>query len=102
MEQELEVKPKQIKNANQAKKYANELLENWTEFCALKKRMDILNSTLKKYMQDNHMSSFKVENGELLSIKQKRNMLNRALIDDIEQYYEISDVYMLYKQPNGE
>lgn len=100
MDQEYEAKPMSIKNKEQVEKYANELLSKWEDFSALKKRMDVLNSTLKKYMEENDLKNLQVENGSLVLMTQKRNVLNRALIDDIDQYYELTQVKMLFKQPN--
>lgn len=99
MEQEVSIRAMPVKNEEFAKKYANELLGKLGEFNKMKRRVELLTATLKKYMEDNNMDIFNVENGKLTIVEQKRNILNKALIDDIDQYYDLVTVKIMYKQP---
>ena len=63
--------------------------------------MDVLSSTCKKYMEERDMNVMKTSKGDLLIIKQNRNQLNRAKIENIEQYYDIVEVKIMFKQPKN-
>jgi hypothetical protein len=95
-----EVKPQNISNDDKFNKMADELLSNWSEYKKLDKKMKMLDVSLKKYMVDNNMTHYKNNNGSLTVISQSRQMLNRSLIEDIEQYYEDTDIKIMFKSSN--
>lgn len=97
MNTEYETKPLNVKDKLQFEKLAEELLNNWAEYKKLKSRMELLDSTCKKYMVDNDMNIYGNDKGNLMIVEQGRRILDRTLIDDIEKYKVDAKVKMMFK-----
>lgn len=101
MTEEIEYAQKtlKIKSEEQFQIMLKELLSNWKTYKVLDSRMKILDSSIKKYMNDNNLIVSENEYGSVVIINQNRRILDRSLIDDIEQYKVDSLVSMMYKSP---
>lgn len=91
------VKPQIIKNQEKFEAMATEFLSKLTEYKKLEARMKLLDASCKKYMLDNDMKNFSCESGELTVVQSNRLMLDRSLIDDIEQYKVPMKITMMYE-----
>lgn len=100
-ETEYETKPQDIKNKEQFEKMASEMLSHWTEYKKLDARMKLLDASTKKYMIDNKMKVYETKNGEIVIVEQLRRVLDRSLIDDIEQYRIDARVKLSFKSPTN-
>ena len=96
---EHETKPQEIKSKEQFEKMANEMLSQWKEYKKLDARMKLLDASTKKYMVDKGMKMYECDKGDIMIVKQKRRQLDRALIDDIEQYKVDTECMIAYKSP---
>jgi hypothetical protein len=99
METECETKPQDIKNKEQFEKMASEMLSHWTEYKKLDARMKLLDASTKKYMIDNKMKVYESKSGEIVIVEQLRRVLDRSLIEDIEQYKIDAKVKLSFKSP---
>lgn len=97
-DQEYEVKPIIIKD-DKIEEYAKELLGNWKQYKELKKRMELLDASIKLYMINNNLTELKCDKGHCALIKQTRNALDRTLIKDIEQYKVTKTITLMFKSP---
>jgi hypothetical protein len=61
--------------------------------------MRLVNPTAKKYMVDNNIDLYKCEKGKIAIVEQNRRVLDRGLIEDIEQYKVDAVVKMSFKSP---
>ena len=91
------VKPVGIKSEEKFKQMADEMLANWAEYKKLDTRMKLLDASTKQYMLDNHMDKYESSKGKINIIPQQRRMLNRALIEDIDQYMESRIINISFK-----
>lgn len=98
-EETIEAKPMNVKNSEQFEQFAEELLKNWQDYKKLDTRMKLLDATVKKYLVDNGKVSYENVYGSVSLITQNRRVLDRSLINDIEQYKVDSEVKMMFKQP---
>ena len=96
-QQEYEQKTISVKSVRQFEQMSEELLKNWTEYKKLDTRMKLLDASVKKYMTDNDKQTHENQYGALCVVTQNRRMLDRSLIDDIEQYKVDAEVKMMYK-----
>jgi hypothetical protein len=96
-ETEYETKPQAIKNKETFEKMASEMLSNWKEYKKLDARMKLLDSSTKKYMVDNKMKVYENQYGSLMIVEQNTRVLDRSLIDDIEQYKVDTVRKIMYK-----
>ena len=99
-EYEPPVEPFECEDETKFAEYVEELVSKHEEYNELKKRTDRLNATVKEYMIKNNLDIYTVKSGKVAMLKQKRNVLNRTLIKNIQQYYEKKIVMLLYKSPN--
>jgi len=76
---------------------ATEYLSKMESFKKLEKKMKQYESNIKNYMIDNNIKDFTNEVGSFTIVKKKVSMLNRTLIEDIEQYYEETQRKIMYK-----
>jgi len=97
MDQEFEIKPISVKSLEQFEKMSEELLSQWTEYKKLDAKMKLLDSSVKNYMIKNGMNTYKNNHGNLSIITQTRNILDRNLIDNIEQYKVESEINIMFK-----
>jgi hypothetical protein len=84
---ENEVKPESLKMDKfviQAEEYLSKL-EEYKKFDKMMKQYE---SNIKNYMVENDIDIYKNEKGRITIDYIKVNCLNRALIEDIHQYYE--------------
>ena len=88
------VKPQKL-SEDKFKREANEYLSVLEEYKKMDKMMKQYESNIKNYMVDNDVDTYANKHGRITIEHSKRNCLNRALINDISQYYqEISCVTM--------
>lgn len=99
MSEEREYEPKSInvKSVEQFEQMSEELLKGWTEYKKLDTRMKVLDASVKKYMVDNDKTTYENKYGALCVVCQNRRVLDRSLIDDIEQYKIDTEIKMMYK-----
>jgi hypothetical protein len=91
------VKPQAIKSKEKFEAMADEMLGAWKEYKKLDARMKLLDASTKQYMIDNKMDTHKCEKGSIAIVPQTRRMLDRELIDDIEQYKVDVNMFIAYK-----
>lgn len=96
-EQEYEQKTISVKSVRQFEQMSEELLKNWTSYKQLDARMKLLDASVKKYMVDNDKQTYENQYGALCIVSQNRRVLDRSLIDDIEQYKVDAEVKIMYK-----
>ena len=96
-EQEYETKPLSVKSFQQFEQMSEELLKGWAEYKKLDTRMKLLDASVKKYLIDNCKIAHENKYGHLSIVTQNRRMLDRSLIDDIEQYKIDTEIKMMYK-----
>ncbi len=101
MSEEFELPKPQKLSTERFEKEANELLNNLEEFKSFERRMKQLESNVKKYMIENEVETFKNEKGYLNISYSTIRLLNRALIEDIDNYYENTERITLRKNLNG-
>ncbi len=92
-------KPQKINNVK-FKSQANEYMAKLEEFKKLEKKMKQYESNIKQFMIDNGISLFETEHGTFSIVARKVNVLNKSLIDDIDQYYEEVKRVIMYKSLN--
>lgn len=89
------VKPESNITFEKFKKQANDYLSKLEAYKKLDREMKQYEANIKSYMIDNDIDDYKNEYGRISIDYIKVNCLNRALIDDIKQYYEeTTRVYM--------
>ena len=96
-EQEYEQKTIKVKNVKQFEQMSEELLKNWTEYKKLDTRMKLLDASVKKYMVENDKQVYENKYGSLCVVSQNRRVLDRSLIEDIEQYKIETEIKIMYK-----
>lgn len=96
---EYQVKTQSI-TESKFKSQANEYLAKMEEFKKLEKKMKQWEVNIKQYMVDNDIREFKSDIGTITIVERKVSVLNRALIDDIEQYYQETRRKIMYKSIN--
>lgn len=96
-EEQYEQKTISVKNVKQFEQMSEELLKNWTEYKKLDARMKLLDSSVKKYMVKKDMQTYQNKYGALCVVSQNRRVLDRSLIDDIEQYKIDTEFKIMYK-----
>lgn len=95
MTEEFETKPEANITSERFKKQADEYLSKLEAYKKLDKEMKQYEANIKSYMVANDTEVYKNEYGRIIIDYVKVNCLNRALIDDIRQYYEeTTRVYM--------
>ncbi len=97
MDEQKEIKTMNIKSFQQFEKMTDELLKGWSEYKKLDSRMKLLDESIKKYMIDNDRQFYENEYGALCIVSQNRRVLDRSLIEDIEQYKVDAVFKMMYK-----
>ena len=76
---------------------ANEYLEAMEQYKKTEKKMKQYEVNIKEYMVQNDVREYKNEVGSFTIVTKKVSMLNRALIEDIEQYYTETKRITMYK-----
>ena len=99
-EQEYEQKTIKVKNLSQFESMSLELLKNWTAYKQLDAKMKLLDASVKKYMVENDKQTHENMYGALYVVSQSRRVLDRTLIEDIEQYKVDTEIKMMYKSAN--
>jgi hypothetical protein len=85
-EQEYEIKPQKGLTKEKFEQESLILLSRLDEYKALDKMIKQYMANCKEYMTINEIQDYKNEAGTLFLKPQNRNMLNRALIPEIEKY----------------
>ena len=94
MSEDFEIKPE----TNISKeKFEREALSKLEEYKKIDKTMKQYTSNCKEYMLKNCIQDYRNDSGVLFLKTQNRNVLNRELIPDIEQYYEEKQLSILTK-----
>lgn len=99
MNNEYQVKAQSV-TESKFKSQANEYLAKMEEFKKLEKKMKQWEANIKQYMIENDLREYKSDVGTFTIVERKVSMLNRALIEDIEQYYQETKRKMMYKSIN--
>lgn len=86
-EQEYTIKPMKL-SKEKFEKEATEYLSKLEEYKLIDKTMKQFEANIKEYMVQNDIDIFSNDVGRITVDFVKVNCLNRALIEDIKQYYE--------------
>jgi hypothetical protein len=81
-------------------KLADELLSKWAEYQTLKKRMELMDGKVKDEMIKKNIKVHECSSGTIMIVSQNRQVLNRELIPNIEDYMENTTVLMSFKSIN--
>ena len=79
------------------KREADDYLDKLAEYKMIDKTMKQYEANLKEYMVKNDMDIYTNDKGRITLDYVKVNCLNRALIDDIRQYYSEQDRVVMRK-----
>ena len=93
---EFEIKPSEIdetKFKTQCDFYLNKL----EEFKKTEKKMKQYEANIKQYMINNGVREYSNETGSFTIVSKKVSVLDRSLIEDIEQYYVEMKRKIMYK-----
>jgi len=96
-EQEFQVKAELNLTKEKFEREANEYLNKLAEYKMLDKTMKQFEANLKEYMIKNDLDIYTNDVGRITLDYIKVNCLNRALIDDIKQYYSEQDRVIMRK-----
>ena len=94
---EYQVKPEPNLNLEKFKKEADDYLNKLESYKMLDKTMKQYEANLKEFMVKNDMEIYTNDKGRITIDYVKVNCLNRALIDDIRQYYHEQDRIIMRK-----
>ena len=96
-EQEFQVKAESNLTKEKFEREANDYLEKLASYKMLDKTMKQYEANLKEYMVKNDLDIYTNDKGRITIDYVKVNCLNRALIDDIRQYYAEQDRVIMRK-----
>ena len=96
-EQEYKQKTMIVKSFENFEEMSDELLKNWNDYKKLDSRMKLLDASVKKYMTENGKRFYENKYGSLSIVSQKRRVLDRSLIEDIEKYKIDTEAYIMHK-----
>lgn len=96
-DQEFQVKAELNLTKEKFEREANEYLSKLLEYKKIDKMMKQYEANLKEYMVKNDIDMFHNDFGRITIDYVKVNCLNRALIDDIKQYYTEQDRIIMRK-----
>ncbi len=99
-EQEYQVKAQANLTESKFRIQADEYLQKMEEFKKLEKKMKQYEANIKDYMITNNLREYRNEIGSFTIVTKKMNVLNKALIEDIEQYYSETRRTIMYKSIN--
>lgn len=97
---EYQVKAQANLTESKFKAQADEYLSKMEEFKKIEKKMKQFEANIKQYMIDNEVREYKNKIGSFTIVERKVSLLNRALIEDIEQYYTETKRKTMYKSIN--
>jgi len=95
--EEFQAVPEKNLNKDKFEREANDYLEKLSAYKALDKTMKQYEANIKEYMVSNDVDIYMNDKGRITIDYVKVNYLNRALINDISQYYTEQDRVIMRK-----
>ena len=101
IQEQFEIKPEINISKDKFKRQADDYLSKLEDYKKMDKLMKQYESNIKSYMVKNELETYTNQLGRITIDYVKVNCLNRALIEDITQYYEETSRIMMRKSLNS-